>query len=144
MSLAYGSAGFTAVGIGGVILTSPDGVNWTAQSPGVSTKLESITFGNGYYLAVGDGGTALTSPDGVNWTARDLGLTGGQNLLGSAFLNGRFEVVGSGGIILESDVIVPLFALQIHGSRELVDRFCAGWQQFPNPDEPESGGSSLD
>jgi hypothetical protein len=45
---------------------------------------------------------------------RNLGVTGGQNLYGSAFLNSRFDVVGSGGTILESDTIAPLFDLQIH------------------------------
>jgi hypothetical protein len=119
VSVAYGSAGFAAVGPGGTMLTSPDGTNWTQQSSGTANALESIAFGNGYYLAVGADETALTSPDGVNWTPRNTGVTGGQNLLGCAFLNSRFDVVGSGGTILESDVVPPLFDLQIQrGSGE--------------------------
>jgi hypothetical protein len=113
VSVVYGAAGFAAVGPGGTILTSPDGTNWTQQSSGTTNALESIAFGNGYYLAVGADETALTSPDGVNWTSRNTGVTGGQNLLGCAFLHSRFDVVGSGGTILESDVVPPLFDLQI-------------------------------
>lgn len=114
LAVVYGSAGFVTVGPGGTILTSIDGINWTQQNSGTSSTLESITFGNGYYLVAGDGAIVLTSPDGITWTSRNIGATGGQNLYGSAFLNNRFAVVGSGGTILESDTIAPLFDVQIH------------------------------
>ncbi|MGD1089962.1 MAG: hypothetical protein ABR955_14745, partial [Verrucomicrobiota bacterium] len=114
LSVTYGSAGFAAVGSGGTILISADGINWTSQNSGTAATLESICYGNGYYLAAGDGAVVLTSPDGINWTSRNIGVTGGQNLYGAAFINNRFDVVGSGGTILESDVIAPLFDLQIH------------------------------
>ena len=114
LSVACGSAGFVAVGPGGTILTSPDGVNWTKQNSGTLGTLESISFGNGYYLATGDGAVVLTSSDGITWTPRNVSATGGQNLYGSAFLNGRFDIVGSGGTVIESDTIAPLFDVQIH------------------------------
>jgi len=114
LSVACGSAGFAAVGPGGTILTSQDGINWTKQNAGTQATLESITFGNVYFLVSGDNGLVMTSPDGVNWTARNVGATGGQNLYGSAFLNNRFDVVGSGGTVIESDPFAPLFDLQIH------------------------------
>jgi hypothetical protein len=113
LSVTYGSAGFSAVGHGGVILTSPDGVNWTQQNPGTNANFECASYGNGYYLVAGDNAVALTSPDGVNWTPRTIGASGGQNLYGAALLNNRFDVVGSGGTILESDFINPLEGLQI-------------------------------
>jgi hypothetical protein len=113
LSITFGSAGFAMVGPRGTILTSPDGINWTNQTSGTLSNLESVSFGNGYYLAAGDGDTVLTSPDGTTWTPRNVGLTGGQNLYGAAFLNGRFFVVGSNGTILESDPFPQLFALQI-------------------------------
>lgn len=115
LSVTYGSAGFAMVGTGGTILTSMDGTNWTQQRSGTTNTLESITYGNGHYLAVGLNETVLTSRDGANWTFRDIGLIGGQNLFGSAFLNSRFDVVGSGGTIVESDVVPPLFDLEIRG-----------------------------
>ncbi|HSY43358.1 MAG TPA: hypothetical protein VK811_05565, partial [Candidatus Acidoferrum sp.] len=113
-AVTYGSAGFLAVGAGGTIITSPDGFNWTQQNAGISASLTSATFGNGYYLVTGPNALVLTSPDGVNWTSRNVGATLGQNLYGSGFLNGRFDVVGSGGTILESDPVLPLFDIEIH------------------------------
>jgi hypothetical protein len=113
LSVTYGSVGFLAVGASGTILTSPDGVNWAQGDSGTSATLESATFGNGYYLVDGPNALVMTSPDGVNWTTRNIGATGNPTLYGSAFLNGRFDVVGSGGTILESDPVPPLFALQM-------------------------------
>ncbi len=113
LSVTYGSAGFLAAGLGGTIVTSPDGTNWITQNSGTSVGFESVVFGNGYYLATGSNGLAMTSPDGVTWTPRNLGVTGGQNLYGSAFFNSRFEVVGANGTVLESDVIPPLFDVQM-------------------------------
>jgi hypothetical protein len=129
-SVTYGSAGFAAAGPGGTIVTSPDGVNWTTQNSGTSATLESITFGNGYYLATGDGAVALTSPDGTAWTPRNVGATGGQNLYGSAFLNSRFDIVGSGGTVIESDVIAPLFDVQLHRGGGWVTAFVPPGSNF--------------
>lgn len=119
LSITYGSAGFLAVGLGGTIITSPDGTNWMTQSSGTQASLESASFGNGYYLVTGTGAVAMTSPDGVNWTSRNVGAAGGQTLAGSAFFNNAFVIVGSGGTILDSAVVPPLFDVQ----------FLAGSQQ---------------
>jgi hypothetical protein len=116
MSVTYGSDGFLAVGASGTILTSPDGVDWTPQTSGSSVTFETAAFGNGYYLIAGAGPMVFTSPDGATWTSRDIGATGGQTIYGSAFLNGRFDVVGSAGTIIESDPVPPLFDIQIHGT----------------------------
>jgi hypothetical protein len=59
--VTYGNGLFVAVGTGGTILTSPDGVNWTVQASG-GNHLHSVTYGNGTFVAVGEGGTILTSP----------------------------------------------------------------------------------
>jgi len=130
LSVAYGSAGFLAVGQAGTIVTSPDGINWKSQSSGTSVALESVAFGNGYYLAAGDNATALTSPDGKAWTPRNLGATGGQNLYGAAFLNGRFDIIGAGGTILESDPVPPLFDLQIHPGGNWITAFVPPGSNF--------------
>jgi hypothetical protein len=130
LSVAYGSAGFAAVGPGGTILTSMDGANWTKQNPGMVATLESISFGNGYYLITGDGAVVLTSPDGATWTSRNDGATGGQNLYGSAFLNNRFDVVGSAGTIIESDPVPPLFDVQIHHGGRWLTAFAPPGSSF--------------
>jgi hypothetical protein len=46
----------------GTILTSPDGVSWTARTSGTSNSLYGVTYGNGTFVAVGEYGTILTSP----------------------------------------------------------------------------------
>jgi hypothetical protein len=115
LSVTYGWEGFLAVGANGTIITSPDGINWTQQNPGTTVSFTSATFGNGYYLVTSTNATVLTSPDSVNWTARNVGATLGQNLYGSGFLNGRFDVVGASGTILESDP-VTLFDVQIEAA----------------------------
>jgi hypothetical protein len=51
-----------AVGEGGTILTSPDGVSWTRQTSGMRSWLSSVTYGNGLFVAVGLVDTILTSP----------------------------------------------------------------------------------
>jgi hypothetical protein len=133
LSLTYGySAGFLAVGANSTIVTSPDGVNWTQQAVGGSTTFESAAFGNGYYLVTGTGARALTSPDGVNWTSRNVGATGGQTLNGSGFFNGRFDIVGTSGTVLESDAVPPLFDLQIKRvpPKEIITAFATPGSSF--------------
>jgi hypothetical protein len=129
-AVTYGSAGVLAVGADSTILTSPDGANWTQQNPGISASFESATFGNGYYLVTSTNAIVLTSPDGVNWTSRNVGATGGQALYGSAFINGRFDVVGSSGTILESDPVPPLFDIEIHDGPPTVTIFATPGSTF--------------
>jgi hypothetical protein len=81
-----------AVGLHGAILTSPDGVNWTARASGTSNWLNGVTYGNGLFVAVGGGGAILTSPDGVNWTRRASGTSNFLN--GVTYGNGLFVAVG--------------------------------------------------
>jgi hypothetical protein len=66
-----------AVGQGGTVLTSPDGVAWTKRSSGVTTALSSVIWSGSQLLAVGDGGVALTSTNGITWTRRTTGVTKG-------------------------------------------------------------------
>jgi hypothetical protein len=60
--VAYGNGLFVAVGDGGTILTSRDGVSWTRRTSGTSNQLEGVAYGNGTFVAVGWYGTILTSP----------------------------------------------------------------------------------
>ncbi|MDH5784413.1 MAG: hypothetical protein OEZ16_02255 [Chromatiales bacterium] len=59
---------FVAVGMGGVIYTTPDGSTWTRQTSGVSHDLYNVTSINGSLVASGDKGTVLTSTDGIAWS----------------------------------------------------------------------------
>jgi uncharacterized repeat protein (TIGR01451 family) len=95
---------FVVVGQGGVILTSPDGITWTAQTSGTTDGLFAVGYGGGQFVAVGYVGQLLTSPDGVTWTARTSGAT--QHLYGVGHNGSQFVVVGrSGQLFTSSDGI---------------------------------------
>lgn len=75
-NVTYGNGLFVAVGeyntSSGIIVTSPDGVNWTIiQYP--SNILSGITYnGVNQFVAVGRGGLILTSLDGSKWTTQTV------------------------------------------------------------------------
>jgi uncharacterized delta-60 repeat protein len=70
--IASGDTLFVAVGEGGTILTSPDGVVWTTRASGTNRWLLAATWSPTVksFVVVGDAGTILTSPDGITWTSR--------------------------------------------------------------------------
>ncbi|GGC39442.1 hypothetical protein GCM10011386_34390 [Parapedobacter defluvii] len=72
-SVAYGNGLFVAASYGGTnrIMTSPDGVNWTAQVVPENNAWQDITFADGKFVAVAQDGTnrVMTSTDGIHWEA---------------------------------------------------------------------------
>ena len=61
-SVTYGNGTFVAVGEGGTILTSPDGVSWTERASPTKDFLNGVAYGNGTFVAVGKDGAILTFP----------------------------------------------------------------------------------
>ena len=68
------AVGASSVVVGGIILSSTDGMNWSSQS--VANQLYGVTWSGTQFVVVGQNGTILTSPDGVNWTSRVSGVSG--------------------------------------------------------------------
>jgi hypothetical protein len=75
-TIAYGNGRFVAVGNGGKMAWSTDGVNWTAVTshPFGTGGIAGIAYGNGgnavsKFIAVGDKGNMARSTDGVTWIA---------------------------------------------------------------------------
>ena len=75
-AVAYGNGTFTAVGSGGIILTSSKGVTWQKKAWSVSYGwLASVTYGKSIFVAVGHDSThtdiltpvILTSTKGATW-----------------------------------------------------------------------------
>jgi hypothetical protein len=94
------SSTVVAVGAGGGLYSSPDGVNWTALASKVNVSLNAVLFGDARFLVAGDAGVILTSTDGVNYLATDSKTTSDLHAL---HLNGTTIVaVGAGGAILTS------------------------------------------
>jgi photosystem II stability/assembly factor-like uncharacterized protein len=101
---AIGSNGSTLVAVGarGTIVTSVDGVSWTARSGGYRDAVTAIDFDGRQYVATGVFGTVLTSADGSAWTFR--GQFGEQrHLYGIAGSGRRWVAVGEKSTILSSD-----------------------------------------
>ncbi|WP_217594982.1 choice-of-anchor Q domain-containing protein, partial [Cohnella sp. GbtcB17] len=95
ISVAYGNNLYAAVGTGGKIYTSADGIGWTAvKTTNTSNNLTGIRYVNGKFMAVGVNGTLLVSNDGTTWTAPgSTGLTG--NLTSIAYGNGKYLISGN-------------------------------------------------
>lgn len=68
------SVGYTSDLSAGAVMTSPDGVNWTAQTvPALYWFAATWAAELGLFVAVSGSGTTgdvMTSPDGINWTQR--------------------------------------------------------------------------
>jgi hypothetical protein len=64
-----------AMGLQGTILTSGDGIAWTAQVSGTTSTLIDAAWDGGQWVVVGLDGTILTSPDGLAWIPRNSGTT---------------------------------------------------------------------
>jgi hypothetical protein len=81
-----------AVGSGGTaqIVTSPNGVTWTATGQGLLSTAEGVVWTGTLWIVVGTTGlgspttTLLTSPDGVNWTSlgADIFTQSGKGIAG--------------------------------------------------------------
>ncbi|MBL9115752.1 MAG: hypothetical protein JNJ83_12155 [Verrucomicrobiaceae bacterium] len=69
-AIASSNARVVAVGAGGNIHSSLDGITWTPRTSGVLDDLEHVVWTNTQFVAVGDNGTVVTSTDGLSWTVR--------------------------------------------------------------------------
>jgi len=61
-----------AVGNGGTVIQTADGINWASQTLGTGVNLNAIVASSALiptnqFMVVGDGGKAFNSPDGINW-----------------------------------------------------------------------------
>jgi photosystem II stability/assembly factor-like uncharacterized protein len=110
------SGDFAAVGAGGTVFTSSDGMTWTAATS-EPTGLPDLYAVTGYaasqnnpsnpglrWVAVGDGGTAIYSTDGNNWSAGSTATANPSNypLRSITQVNGNFFAVGDAGTIISS------------------------------------------
>src|SRR4030095_16915263 len=99
--VTYSNGLWVAVGTRGVIITSPDGSEWTLRNSGTTDDLNDVAYGNGFFMVVGDhnppNGTVRISTDGVTW--RDTSVFTWTTLRGVTFANGLFLVVGNDAII---------------------------------------------
>jgi hypothetical protein len=67
MGIAFGNGKYVAVGTAGTIITSTDGVKWSAGSSGITEDIISVVWGKDKYVAVSKDTTILYSFDGIAW-----------------------------------------------------------------------------
>jgi len=103
--IAYnGSSQYVAVGTSGVILTSPDGLEWTGQSSSAFANFDKVQYVNGNYIVMGGNGSnanLLTSNNGITWSSQTAG-TSIKNA--AAFGAGVYVVVGATNTIMIDNI----------------------------------------
>ncbi len=98
--MTFGQGLYVVGGDEGIILTSPDGTNWTERATPTSQLISGLSaFSNGL-VAVGDNGTILSSPNGINWTSRNSGTS--DWVYKVRLLDNTLVAVGQNGTILTS------------------------------------------
>lgn len=92
-SITYGNGTFVIAGYAGLLLTSPDGANWTDRSFTTGQSMMGITYANGEFVAVANDGEILTATDATGqWTSTTVSVNG-FNAIG--YGGGIFLAVGS-------------------------------------------------
>jgi len=97
LDLAFGNHTFVAVGVGGTILTSSDGLIWSGQELPTSPIVFKVTYGAGLFVAVSEKGI-LTSSNGAVWVIRDCN----SGLRDVTYGGGQFVAVGLAGSVMTS------------------------------------------
>ena len=95
-SVTYGNGTFVAVLSGGPnrVMTSPDGITWTARSATSAQAWSSVTYGGGTFVAVSLEGGIMSSTDGTTWTSRTPPQAG-RSWNSVTYGNGTFVAVAS-------------------------------------------------
>jgi hypothetical protein len=94
------NGGYIAIGCGGVILTSADGMTWTNAESNVGQPLRDIAINDDLIVVVGYYGVIRTSDNQRIWTERSSGTK--QTLNSIVYRANRFIAVGDGGQIVSS------------------------------------------
>lgn len=107
MGITWTGSQFVTVGVSGTIMTSPDGISWTAQTSGTTDNLNAVIWTGTQLVAVGTScsyylcsSPILTSPDGITWTSRNSGTTLALNAL--TWTGTKIVAVGAAEITLTS------------------------------------------
>lgn len=140
--VAVGSS-FVAVGDGGTIQSTSDGISWNALTSNTSVNLRGIAFGNSRYVAVGDGGTLAVSTDGGStWSVQTIAGAGNLRAIaygsndnnsdntGTILINTFVAVADNGTAVVSNDGGATWSVVAIAGAGELagisyVSRFVA-------------------
>jgi hypothetical protein len=94
--VAWSGSRYVAVGSGGMIVSSADGLSWNVENSPTTNSLYGVTWSGSRFIAVGVESTALVSPDGISWTSVVGGPTATEELSPGAVLDPAFVRSRSG------------------------------------------------
>ncbi|NJJ40649.1 flagellin [Paenibacillus apii] len=92
---------YVAIGAdNGMIVTSPDGLNWTQQNSTTTKRPLDILWSGSQYVMAAYDGTIVTSPDGFNWTNRPTPSV--DEFFAMTWNGNQFLAVGTNAKVLTS------------------------------------------
>ena len=97
--ICYGNGKFIAVGIGGRLAYSSDGISWTKVSDSKfgTAHIRGVCYGNGKFVAGGNDGKIIYSYDGTDWILVSDSKFGTTYIYNVCYGNGRYVAVGDSG-----------------------------------------------
>jgi len=98
--ITWSGTQFVAVGSGGSIFTSPDGITWTSRSSGNSNTFQNVIWAGAQFVAVDVSGNIVTSPNGVTWSTQVSNTI--NPLYSVAWSGSTYVAVGFYGTLLTS------------------------------------------
>ena len=108
-ALASNGSALVAVGNGGAVYYTGDGITWAAANTLPTTaNLYGVAYSpyTAMWIAVGAGGALLTSTDAITWTAGNSGVASTIALRGVAATTGNVVVaVGDNGTIITNSTM---------------------------------------
>ena len=96
-SVASRTGRYVAVGDGGAIFSSSDGLTWSKKDSKTTRTLWSVIYENNLFVAVGDANIIRTSQNGEEWAVRRY-VGEGAYLLSTVYAGGQFVIVGGRNI----------------------------------------------
>lgn len=101
----FASGLYVCVGLGGYIETSPNGIDWTSRTSGISTDILAIAHDGTNFFACGESGVVRKSANGTSWSAVGAVVGGGTDLHGvvSSGDGTRLFVAAADGRVYYSD-----------------------------------------
>ncbi len=104
LAVCHGAHGFVAVGAGGAIAQSSDGLVWNEFLHPSGQTLSHVHWTGSDYLASGANGTILSSADGLQWVNRNSGVS--VSLVSGASSGNLHVLVGNGGTVMTSSNLI--------------------------------------
>lgn len=116
-AVTFGGGVFVAVGANGTIITSPNGIDWTAAVNGTAAQdLNTVAYGNGIFIAAGTNGVVFASSNGgATWQAA-ANLGDAISVTATVFGNGRFVAIARNTVTHAGTIFYTADAATWHGA----------------------------